>query len=290
MSSAMSVSASIDSVTCAHGHGRETLYVSVARCTWSTSKLGHRSAHTELPVRVLLSGQPVSDIAEWTGKHKSPVYRIKNQLGRPGKIDNDIGMHIQILYSNTPTLYHNEAADYINELIATDLNWLDVFRYLRKIGWTWKRLSVRAAQRNSTLQSHHSIHFADYTMDQLVFLDETAVDNRSAFRRFGYAPHSSPACEDRGIQRGLRLSSLLPAFSQEGMICHSVYQGSFDAHRFVDFMADKLLNVLKPFPAKHSVVVMDNCGTHHDPRVRELIIDHGFRIEYLPPYSPDLNP
>ncbi|ODQ52817.1 hypothetical protein SAICODRAFT_57376, partial [Saitoella complicata NRRL Y-17804] len=48
-----------------------------------------------------------------------------------------------------------------------------------------------------------------------------------------------------------------------GMICHSVYQGSFDTNRFVDFVADKLLNVLKPFPAKHSVVVMDNCELWH---------------------------
>ncbi|ODQ52434.1 hypothetical protein SAICODRAFT_128729 [Saitoella complicata NRRL Y-17804] len=65
-----------------------------------------RDAVRALVIRDSLRGQPVSDIAEWTGKHKSTVYRIKNQydasgyssapkhsnLGRPGKIEDGIGM------------------------------------------------------------------------------------------------------------------------------------------------------------------------------------------------------
>ena len=38
------------------------------------------------------------------------------------------------------------------------------------------------------------------------------------------------------------------------------------------------------------IVVMDNLSAHKSRRVRELIEAGGARLEYLPPYSPDLNP
>jgi transposase len=38
------------------------------------------------------------------------------------------------------------------------------------------------------------------------------------------------------------------------------------------------------------IVIMDNAQAHHDPRVRTAIEACGAQPEYLPPYSPDLNP
>ena len=38
------------------------------------------------------------------------------------------------------------------------------------------------------------------------------------------------------------------------------------------------------------VVVMDNLSSHKRARTRELIESVGAELEYLPPYSPDLNP
>ncbi len=35
---------------------------------------------------------------------------------------------------------------------------------------------------------------------------------------------------------------------------------------------------------------MDNAPIHHGEEVLELVDRFGVRIEYLPPYSPDLNP
>lgn len=47
---------------------------------------------------------------------------------------------------------------------------------------------------------------------------------------------------------------------------------------------------MQPFPAPNSVIVMDNCPIHKHPDIRELIESRGMRCEFLPPYSPDLNP
>lgn len=45
-----------------------------------------------------------------------------------------------------------------------------------------------------------------------------------------------------------------------------------------------------PYPGVLSVLVLDNAKIHHGDEILELADRFGVRIEYLPPYSPDLNP
>jgi transposase len=47
---------------------------------------------------------------------------------------------------------------------------------------------------------------------------------------------------------------------------------------------------MNPYPAKHSVLVMDNARIHHDDDLVAAIEDIGGKVLYLPPYSPDFNP
>jgi len=39
-----------------------------------------------------------------------------------------------------------------------------------------------------------------------------------------------------------------------------------------------------------SVIVMDNCSTYHVDHIMALLQEIGILIQWLPPYSPDLNP
>lgn len=43
-------------------------------------------------------------------------------------------------------------------------------------------------------------------------------------------------------------------------------------------------------PGKRRVIALDNCSTHVDQAVIEVITSAGHKIKYLPPYSPDFNP
>lgn len=47
---------------------------------------------------------------------------------------------------------------------------------------------------------------------------------------------------------------------------------------------------LAPKLRRGDVVVLDNLWAHKRPHVRELIEARGARLQFLPPYSPDLNP
>jgi hypothetical protein len=44
------------------------------------------------------------------------------------------------------------------------------------------------------------------------------------------------------------------------------------------------------YPGPLSVLVLDNARIHHNDEILALADRFGVRIEYLPPYSPDLNP
>ena len=68
--------------------------------------------------------------------------------------------------------------------------------------------------------------------------------------------------------------------------------GTVNGEKFVHFVERTLLPQLLPFNGMNprSVVVMDNASIHHVGEVIELIESTGALIEFLPPYSPDLNP
>ncbi|WP_371219998.1 transposase [Orientia tsutsugamushi] len=51
-------------------------------------------------------------------------------------------------------------------------------------------------------------------------------------------------------------------------------------------MQQVLINELKPA----QFVVIDNAAFHKSKKTKELIESFGYKVIFLPPYSPDLNP
>ena len=55
---------------------------------------------------------------------------------------------------------------------------------------------------------------------------------------------------------------------------------------FIGYMKNCLVPTLK----EGDVVIMDNLSSHKVKGIEEIVKERGASIEYLPPYSPDLNP
>jgi hypothetical protein len=64
--------------------------------------------------------------------------------------------------------------------------------------------------------------------------------------------------------------SLLPALSIEGIIWAKIVEGSFTKPFFQEFIAE-LLQRMQPFPARNSVIVMDNAQIHKNREVVDMI-------------------
>ena len=70
------------------------------------------------------------------------------------------------------------------------------------------------------------------------------------------------------------------------MIGCGIVEGNVDASVFNTWVDKGLI----PDLPENYVVVMDNDAFHKSQKTRELIENHGYKIEFLPSYSPDLNP
>src|SRR5579859_3023352 len=47
---------------------------------------------------------------------------------------------------------------------------------------------------------------------------------------------------------------------------------------------------MNPFPSTNSVLILDNAKIHHDQELLDYLDIFGVKVEFLLPYSPDLNP
>lgn len=81
---------------------------------------------------------------------------------------------------------------------------------------------------------------ANFSAEQLIFVDESAKDERSLARRYGYAMRNSPAVKKNVFVRGKRYT-ILPAMSLDGIIALDVMEGSCDKKRFEKFIISQVV-------------------------------------------------
>ena len=83
-----------------------------------------------------------------------------------------------------------------------------------------------------------------------------------------------------------------PTYSVEGVINSITYYRSINAKIFKDFILNDLLGIINTFPAKYSILVLNNTKFHYTFQEEIKIAYHTKRVLvfYLLPYSPDFNP
>ena len=125
----------------------------------------------------------------------------------------------------------------------------------------------------------------------LVFVDETGADRRDCMRKFGYSLRGVTPRTHKLLWRGQCVSALT-AMSTSGVLDCYTTTGSVNAEKFERFITESLGPVLQPFDGinPNSVVILDNASIHHVDSVVQLIQNTGALVQFLPPYSPDLNP
>jgi hypothetical protein len=122
-------------------------------------------------------------------------------------------------------------------------------------------------------------------VEQLAFLDDTASNEQTADRKWGYAPIGLPAMAKRWLKKSERWS-VLPAYTINGYIEAVTYQGSITAEIFEDWLEYQALPNCNRWPGDRNII-MDNASIHKSDRVVELCIAAGCTVEYLPHCNKD---
>jgi transposase len=164
-----------------------------------------------------------------------------------------------------------------------------IHNYLSAAGWSRKVARRRASERSEELRGVWIGLCLQWRSDQLIFIDESAANERTGDRKFGWSPLDQECEVFSSIKRSERWS-ILPALDVDGYFEWIVHHGAITKIIFLDFLREQVLPRCEPFPGKRSVLVMDNASIHRGEEVKLLCEQFGVQIAYLPPYSPDKNP
>lgn len=179
---------------------------------------------------------------------------------------------------------------FLSEHCGVFVHTTTISKRLATVGWSKKKADIIASARDEAPRSYHLNIMAEYSAEQLVYVDESGVvEKRDRQRRTGWSPKGAQPSPTAPLDLSSRLH-LLPALTTEGLLDLRVYRGSTDRRGLIVWLRRNVIPKMNRFPGKHSVLVMDNTTWRHGPDLDALRDEFGIRIIYLPPYSPDFNP
>ena len=80
-----------------------------------------------------------------------------------------------------------------------------------------------------------------------MFLDESAVNERTSNRKYGWSPEGTICGVARPLKR-LKKWSILPALTVNGYLSYLILQGSITAIVFKAFIEEQVLPYYSPYP------------------------------------------
>ena len=208
-------------------------------------------------------------------------------IGRPRKLHAAAVESLIEFYEDNPQAYLDEAKLYLEEEHDIDVSISTISRQMKKLNLTNKRTERHHPRRSDELREDWQAQISQYQAYQLVFCDESAANERSTERRYGWSPRGF-ACRVKMAGQHSRRWSLLPAMGLNGYLYHEIHHGSYNTERFNAFVR-RLLRYMTPYPGPRSVLVLDNAPIHRSDELKEMCRNADVRVLFLPPYSPDFN-
>ena len=118
----------------------------------------------------------------------------------------------------------------------------------------------------------------------MVYIDESGFAHDMP-RTHGYALKGK-RCQGMRNWNSRGRTNIIGALLGTTMLTAALFSCNVDSDVFHAWITEDLL----PKLSANSVLVMDNAAFHKRNDTRVAIEDAGHKLEYLPPYSPDMNP
>lgn len=125
----------------------------------------------------------------------------------------------------------------------------------------WIQSVKAAAERNQEARDDWYKRLSEWRAEQLIFVDESAANERTMDRKYGWAPIGKQSLEIWSAKRSERWS-MLSAYTLDGYIAWEVRQASYTTVLFNEFICNHVLPLCNPYPGPRSIIVMDNAQIH----------------------------
>lgn len=187
-------------------------------------------------------------------------------------------------------LIQKEMKEVLLETTREEVSQSTVSRKLKKLGFTRKRLSKLPLERNNAAIINTRAVYAGtigrIPDEKLIFLDESGFNLHTA-RSYGYSLVNQKAYKYVPGNRGIN-KSLMCAIGKNGVIAYKLKNAGYNKVFFINFIETKLKRYFELNPGFY--LIMDNVKFHHSPEVKSKLRELRINFDYLPAYSPQLNP
>ena len=142
------------------------------------------------------------------------------------------------------------------------------------------------SEQNIEKRAIYSRRIGRLSPDKLVFLDESGF-NKHLKRRYGYSNTNERAYVTVPGNRSIN-KSLICAINVNGPIGYEFKSGPYNSESLERFIKTHL----GPYFAQHPdhLLIMDNVPFHKSRAITNVLCQLCISVEYLPPWSPQLNP
>lgn len=181
--------------------------------------------------------QRVLAIWQETGDVVRPSYGRK---GRQRNLNFTDVQYLCRLVNQRPDWFLDELLELLDTNRFISVHYTTIHRELERAGMSRKKLKRIAAERNELLRSDFIRRMADYTPDQLIFIDETSKDEQTLQRRYGRSKKGKRAVRRAVFVRGRRVTGV-GALSLDGMISADVVEGYLTRETYLRWLEDDVV-------------------------------------------------
>lgn len=194
----------------------------------------------ECAERAGITVRTVQNILATKRNHNSLRNPRRLPAGRRRILEHDDNAYISSILAAQPTLFIDEIRDRLEAARGTSVSLSTLSRTITRVGLSHKKISQEALERNDLLRASWQVRMGKYTSDQLVFIDESAVDDHTNQRAYGYSMLGRACVQRATFLRGQRYS-VLPALDVDGIVTMDLFEGSVNKDRFIRWLREDLV-------------------------------------------------
>ena len=170
--------------------------------------------------------------------------------GRIRSLDrNDVQYLIQLIHQN-PDYFLDELLDLLKTNRFISVHYTTIHAELTRLNVSRKKLQRIAIERNEDLRALFVTRVAQYSPEEIGFIDEVSKDERTLSRRYGRSKKGRRASKDEPFVRGRRTSTV-GLLSLDGFVCSKTVEGSLTKVEFLSWIEHTVVRISLLHPLRH---------------------------------------
>jgi transposase len=152
--------------------------------------------------------------------------------GRIRSLDHDDVQYLLELIRHNPDLFLDELLDLLKTNHFISVHYTTIHAELLRLNVSRKKLQRIAIERDEDKRALFVTRVAQYSPEEIAFIDEVSKDERTMSRRYGRSKKGKQASKKQPFVRGRRTSTV-GLLSLDGFVCSKTVEGSFTKVEFL---------------------------------------------------------